>query len=103
MSKPPKHAELIKAWADGAEIEIYSDTLDAWRYISTPTWHKDRAYRIKPKVKWKPKGKLPKGYLIEEKMHLPIPQSVHNYDMLCQFVDEPETDSDITYYEVFKH
>lgn len=58
MNKPHKHAELIKAWADGAQIEYeapYSD-FDArmrtgktkWCPIDHPTWCLTKRYRIKP-------------------------------------------------------
>jgi hypothetical protein len=48
MSKPHKHAELIKAWADGAIIqEKYS--FNDWR-VFDGWWQQDEAYdyRIKP-------------------------------------------------------
>ena len=46
---PHKHAELIKAYADGAEIEYYNLT----RWVDTdekhaPKFNKDIEYRIKP-------------------------------------------------------
>jgi hypothetical protein len=42
-----KHADLIKAWADGAIIEVkYKD--DEWQFRHNPTWHFDNEYRIKP-------------------------------------------------------
>lgn len=49
--KPHKHAELIKAWADGASIEKL--TKDGWlncepNYI---LWSLDVEYRIKPEPK----------------------------------------------------
>ena len=50
MKTPHKHAELIKAWADGAEIEYY-DTDAQWRTVSDPTWVKERSYRVKPEPK----------------------------------------------------
>ena len=44
---PRKHAELIKAWADGAEIQLLrSDGL--WTDIETPHWESSIIYRIKP-------------------------------------------------------
>ena len=46
-----KHAELIKAWADGAEIEIFSKLFKEWRFISEPDWNKDYQFRIKPEPK----------------------------------------------------
>ena len=45
--KPRKHSELIKAWADGAEIELYEPGTGKWIPISTPSWWKDANYRIK--------------------------------------------------------
>jgi len=51
MKTPHKHAELIKAWADGAEIqEKYS--FNDWR-VFDGYWQEDEAYgyRIKPEPK----------------------------------------------------
>ena len=47
--KPHKHAELIKAWADGAEIEVKKP--DGWEIRFSPKWHPDNEYRIKPEPK----------------------------------------------------
>lgn len=47
MNKPHVHAGLIKAWADGAEIEYHH--LLGWIPATTPTWCIDKTYRIKPK------------------------------------------------------
>ena len=55
MKKPHKHAELIKAWADGAEIEIEllvgKELMPEWHEDDFPTWNEDRRYRIKPEQK----------------------------------------------------
>lgn len=51
MNKPHRHAELIKAWADGAIIqEKYS--FNDWR-VFDGYWQQDEAYeyRIKPEPK----------------------------------------------------
>ena len=50
-----KHSELIKAWADGAEIQYY-DTIfhsGTWRDICGRdlNWYPEVKYRIKPKPK----------------------------------------------------
>jgi hypothetical protein len=46
------HAELIKAWADGAVIQQYKPHLDEWHDISPyPAWDERLTYRIKPKPK----------------------------------------------------
>jgi len=47
MNKRHKHAELIKLWADGAEIELLSTTGE-WLPTANPTWGIDREYRVKP-------------------------------------------------------
>ena len=47
--EPHKHCELIKAWADGAEIEYYNNNIGGWKKLDTPTWMATEEYRIKPK------------------------------------------------------
>ena len=49
MKTPHKHAEIIKAWADGAEIEIYDD--GTWKKAWNPNWYEACVYRIKPEPK----------------------------------------------------
>ena len=52
--KPHKHAELIKAFADGAEIE-YKVYNGGWVALEHPSWDDHNEYRIKPKqpvVRW---------------------------------------------------
>ena len=46
-----KHAELIKAWADGAEIEIGVD--EEWIAFDNDeySWNQGYEYRIKPEPK----------------------------------------------------
>ena len=51
MSKPHKWAKQIKAWADGAEIEMYFRQCDGWSGVINPTWDDDCEYRIKPQPK----------------------------------------------------
>ena len=47
-----RHAELIKAWADGAKIQIlYTDDPQYWEDREHPTWHPEAIYRIKPEPK----------------------------------------------------
>ena len=48
--KPHKHAELIKAWADGAEIEFYDHRTQKWWGQDSPDWTYAE-YRIKPEPK----------------------------------------------------
>ena len=54
MKQPHKHAELIKAWADGAEIE-YLAMGHEWKPIGeNPQWFPNIAFRTKPEPKRKP-------------------------------------------------
>lgn len=59
--KPHPHADLIKAWADGAEIQYFDEKRNVWDdcLLNAPTWGKDIKYRIKPEESdpWKPKLK----------------------------------------------
>jgi len=53
QNKRHKHADLIHAWAEGAEIEYYSLDDGCWRPTPTsgPLWQDGTKYRIKPKTK----------------------------------------------------
>jgi hypothetical protein len=49
MGKPHKHADLIKAWADGADIQQRYDAVKEWQPIDQfPSWAENFEYRIKP-------------------------------------------------------
>lgn len=45
--KPHKHSELIKAWADGHQIQVKYGS--EWRDCQ-PCWHENDEYRIKPRI-----------------------------------------------------
>ena len=49
MNKPHKHAAIIKAWADGAEVEYLPSGSSVWGQYTSPCWDWDGEYRIKPK------------------------------------------------------
>lgn len=49
-NKRHKHADLIHAWADGAEIQYEAASGD-WFSSSCPNWDEPTQYRIKPKTK----------------------------------------------------
>jgi hypothetical protein len=51
MKQPHKHADLIHAWADGAEIQIKSVVDGDWFDSPYPTWAERFEYRIKPEPK----------------------------------------------------
>lgn len=45
-----KHAELIKKWADGAEIQVWNKDRDAWEYQKYPAFFDHDEYREVPKL-----------------------------------------------------
>ena len=48
MNKPHKHAEIIKQWADGAEIEWYSYFSEEWYDASlSPAWDDEQPHWAK--------------------------------------------------------
>jgi hypothetical protein len=49
MSKQHKWHKEIKAWADGAEIELYR--AGEWVDCDVPVWGNQSEYRIKPQPK----------------------------------------------------
>jgi len=52
MTQHKWHKE-IKAWADGAEIEVYDEVGKQWYLLahSSPDWEVSNKYRIKPQPK----------------------------------------------------
>lgn len=50
MKTPHKHAELIKAWADGAEIQSQY-TNGVWYTVAEPDWNGGWSFRTKPEPK----------------------------------------------------
>lgn len=54
MKNRRKHADLIIAWAEGAEIEVCSDKSDIWTLATRPTWNTEFKYRIKPQPEYVP-------------------------------------------------
>lgn len=52
MKTPHKHADIIKAWADGEQIEFLNQHTKQWVPIGTePCWFKGSIFRIKPEPK----------------------------------------------------
>ena len=47
MGQPHKHAEVIKAWADGESIEVQVG--EEWQKVARPLFLVDSVYRVKPK------------------------------------------------------
>lgn len=53
-NKRHPHAKLIKAWADGAEIQHFDTSAMQWKDCKEPNWFIQSQYRIKPDEPWKP-------------------------------------------------
>lgn len=53
MTQPHKHAAVIKAWADGATVQVKYEWTGHWYDLpaSSSTWHALHEYRIKPEPK----------------------------------------------------
>ena len=45
-----KHAEVIHAWADGAEVQVKWESV-GWQDSKDPAWFTEWEYRIKPAEK----------------------------------------------------
>jgi hypothetical protein len=43
---PHKHAEAIRAWADGAIIEVNCGANDIWSIVDRPSWALENNYRV---------------------------------------------------------
>lgn len=51
MSTTPRiHAEMIKAWADGYQIESFNTEHQDWFLNLDPNWSPDVEYRVRPGV-----------------------------------------------------
>ena len=49
MGTRHKHADVIIAWANGAEVEYWNESLREWREHDWPRWYEHLIYRIKAK------------------------------------------------------
>jgi hypothetical protein len=47
---PPrhKHADVIIAWANGAEVQFKSKETDCWTDVTDPQFYDQYKYRVKP-------------------------------------------------------
>lgn len=58
MSKPHKHADVIHAYADGAEIEYFAEQAGKWCLCATPSFVEDTEYRVKPSAPEYPRSAI---------------------------------------------
>lgn len=53
MNTPHKHADAIKAWADGTVVEVKYTGHTNWGYLPrVPEWFSSAEYRIQPEPKY---------------------------------------------------
>lgn len=95
MRTPHKHAALIKAWADGAEIEVRNEYHE-WTYCEYPSWYYAREYRIKPEVKtikyrrylWRNTGGCPNVFVLNEGDASPSPAAIERISEFIRWIDD---------------
>lgn len=53
MGQRHKHADVIIAWAEGKDVQVWDKLHGEWGDVATksPTWRDDWEYRIKPPAK----------------------------------------------------
>ena len=52
MGQRHKHADVIIAWAEGKDVQVWDKTFRKWGDVpGTPTWREEWDYRIKPLAK----------------------------------------------------
>lgn len=63
--KARPHSEIIKAWADGAEIQYRAPGSGVWKDCPEPAWVSDYEYRVKPE---EPKRRYPETALTSDEL-----------------------------------
>lgn len=48
MGQRHKHADVIIAWANGAEVECRGQPSRGWLTATSPGWNEEYEYRVKP-------------------------------------------------------
>ena len=51
MTQRHKHADVIIAWANGAEVECRGQPSRGWLTATNPGWNEEYEYRVKPLAK----------------------------------------------------
>ena len=87
---PHVHAEAIKAWADGHEIEFFSSTFKEWLTTNKPSWCVDLSYRIKQS---KPKDKHMEALIVLSPHAGPLLYAAAPDEANCSLVFDGETNN----------
>ena len=48
MEQRHKHADVIIAWAEGKDVQVWNSVRNEWQESSNPNWFLGYEYRIKP-------------------------------------------------------
>ena len=88
VKTPHVHAEAIKAWADGYEIEFFCSGLNEWIGNLTPSWYEDISYRIKQS---KPKDKAMEALIVLSPHAGPLLYAAAPDEANCILVFDGET------------
>ena len=105
MNKQHKHAELIKQWADGSEIECYYKARKEWHAVNEPAWWGDFEFRVTPVKKGTKKYRLVVAEIDDNSSnssYKDVSDDVKNYWKLTEFVELFETDGDNQCCEVYR-
>ena len=68
-----KHADLIHAWADGAQIQ-WKDRDGQWHDMGEPLWSEKHEYRIKPE----PKPDMVRYFVLDQQSGELLQNPYHN-------------------------
>lgn len=81
--QPHKHAELIKAWADGNSIQVCVGP-EEWWDEANPEWHPLVKYRIKPE----PKPDLRVFYFATKENGAQLSAALYSHNLVLTFDGE---------------
>lgn len=89
MTTPRKHSNIIKAWADGHDIQYYAEDIKDWIDIKDPGFYDGTKYRVKPKeiVKYMP---------IYHNMNIGLPMSSPPTKQIFGYITLELDDSDMS-------
>ena len=81
MNKPHVHAEFIKAWTDGAHIQVFYTKNKEWADCPEPFWSEKEQYRIKPQ-------NLSATYIVDHKYSVREPEHWEKPNLALTFDGE---------------
>jgi hypothetical protein len=104
MSPTPQiHADMIKAWADGYDIEAFNPERQQWVLCPVPGWFADIEYRARPGVLERAKEPVFREYFVnvapdvfnEEYVELANHNADDRYNLRLLFCDDELVDAEV--------